>query len=94
MESQKIPEFLFVAKIREIKIRAYKLIKPLSNGKFLYEDIDSGFKECFLYADIFANTKYQKGYSNMTYKEQDRNEKVRRRRRRNERGVAYERRFK
>lgn len=91
MEDQKIPEFLFVAKIREVKVRGYKLIKPLSNGKYLYQDIGTGFKECFLATDIFANQKNQRGYSNMTYKEQDRNEKVRIRRRRD--GKAYERKF-
>lgn len=91
MQDQKIPEFLFVAKIKEIKVRGYKLIKPLSNGKYLYEDIGSGFKECFLYADIFSNPKNQRGYSNNTYKEQDRNEKIRKRRRKQ--GTAYERKF-
>lgn len=81
MERQKIPELLFVIKTNENKVRGYKLVEGLSNGKYLYEDIENGFKECFLYTDIFASINYQKGYSNSTYKEQDRNKKVRVKRR-------------
>ena len=93
MEHQKIPKYLFVIKVHENKIRAYRFIKSLSNEKYLYEDVDKGFKECFLYTDIVANKKYQRGYSNSNYKEQDRNKRVRMKRRTNK-GVAYERRFK
>lgn len=91
MEQSKIPKYLFVIKVHENKVRAYKFIKSLSNQKYLYEDMDKGFKECFLHADITAKKKYQRGYSNSSYKEQERNEKVRIRRRK--KGVAYERRF-
>lgn len=81
-QPRKTPKFLFVTKIRENKVRAYKLVKALSNGKYLYENIDNGFKECFLYTDIVANIKsQQQGYSNTPYKAQDRNEKVRKKRR-------------
>lgn len=87
MQQRKIPEYLFVIKIYESKIRGYRLVRQLSYGKYLYEDIENGFKECFLYADIFANSKYQKGYSNSSYKEQKRNEKIRKKRRK---GIAYD----
>ena len=88
---KQIPKYLFVIKVHENKVRAYRFVQALSNGKYLYEDMEKGFKECFLYTDIMANEKYQKGYSNSNYKEQDRNERIRRKRR--EKGVAYERRF-
>ena len=51
-----------------------------------------GFKECFLYSDIFAKNKNHMGYSNQQYKEQNRNERVRERRRK--KGTVYERRYK
>lgn len=91
MEQAKIPKYLFVIKVHENKIRGYRFLKNLSNQKYLYEDMDQGFKECFLLADIMAKKKYQRGYSNSNYKEQERNEKVRIRRRK--KGIAYERRF-
>jgi len=91
MEQQKIPKFLYVTKLHENKVRVYRFISTSSNGKYLYEDAENGFKECFLYADIFSSLQGQKGYSNSSYKEQERNEKLRIKRRG---GKAYERKFK
>lgn len=82
MEQEKIPKYLFVTKINEDKIRTYRFISKLSYGKYLYEDMDKGFKECFLHADIFSGTRAQNGYAIPTYKAQKRNETVRKRRRR------------
>ena len=42
-EIKEIPKFLFVTKIRDNKVRAYKFIKELSNGKYLYEDMEYRF---------------------------------------------------
>lgn len=70
------PSLLFVTRVRESKIRAYRYVQRLSNGKFLYEDIDNGFKECFLRIDLMRN---QLGYVNNTYKAQEMNKKVRER---------------
>lgn len=86
MEQETAPELLFVIRANETKVRGYRFIKELSNGKYLYEEIEHGFKECFLHADIFTEDKYQRGYSNSNYKEQDRNKKVRIRRRK---GAEY-----
>lgn len=86
MEQMKIPELLFVTRSSENKVRGYRFVKELSNGKYLYEELEHGFKECFLHTDIFLDDKYLKGYSNASYKEQDRNEKVRIKRR----GGKYE----
>lgn len=94
LEEEKIPEYLYVTKIHENKVRGYKFVSASSHGKYLYEDIESGFKECFLHADIFSNTRIQRGYSNSSFKAQKRNECVRKFRSRRRKGVAYERRFK
>ena len=51
------PKLLFVIRVRESKIRAYRFIQKCSYNKYLYEDVENGFKECFLYADLFL--KYQ-----------------------------------
>ena len=86
MEQEMIPKLLFVTRANENKVRGYRFIQELSNGKYLYEDIEHGFKECFLHTDLFLEDKYQRGYSNSTYKEQDRNKRVRIKRR----GDSYE----
>lgn len=56
MEQKTTPKYLFVAKTHENKVRIYQFLSELSNDKFLYEEIGTGFKECFLRADIFSNT--------------------------------------
>lgn len=81
MEQKKIPELLFVTRSSENKVRGYKFIQALSNNKYLYQELENGYKECFFYTDIFMNDTYLRGYSNSTYKEQDRNKRVRIKRR-------------